>query len=149
MRKKWRKFWKSHLPCLKIYSPIQRGGGGGGGEWNFTSLGLQTCAKCTDSDHPAYAQSMIWILFSPFIHSVVSNDSVGGQRRLWLDCPDAQADLGLHCPNTPKDMFSHGGAHSSAQVILNPLSEIPFTKHSHTSSSLLLYNPSVIPSWSR
>ena len=31
----------------------------------------------------------------PFIHFVVSNDSVSGQWRPWSDCADAQADLGL------------------------------------------------------
>ena len=32
MKKRWRKFWKSHSPCLKIYSQMQAG------EWNFTPL---------------------------------------------------------------------------------------------------------------
>ena len=31
----------------------------------------------------------------PFIHSVLSNDSVSGQRRSWSDCAEAQADLGV------------------------------------------------------
>ena len=50
-------------------------------------------------------------LCSPFIHSVVSSNSVRGQRRPWSDCADAQADLGLHSPNMPRDTFSHGEAH--------------------------------------
>ena len=40
-------------------------------------LSIHTCIICSDS--------------------VVSNDSVSGQRRLWSDC--AQSDLGLHCPH--------------------------------------------------
>ena len=67
----------------------------------------RTCGKCADSGpvHPG--------LCSPFIHSVVSNDSVSGQWRPWSDCADAQADLGLRCPHTPKDIFSQ----SAAQMI--------------------------------
>ena len=49
-------------------------------------------------------------LFSPFIHSVVSNDFVSGQGRLRSDCADAQSDLGLRCPHMPDDTFSHGAA---------------------------------------
>ena len=49
-------------------------------------------------------------LFSPFIHSVVFNDSFRGQWRPWSDCMDLQADLGLHCPHIPKDTFSHDTA---------------------------------------
>ena len=64
---------------------------------------LQTCAKCTDSDHPG--------LCSPFVHSVESSDSVSGQGRPWSDCAEAQSDLGIHCPHMPKDIFSHGVAH--------------------------------------
>ena len=43
-------------------------------------------------------------LCSPFIHFVVSNDSVKGQWRPWSDCADAQADLGLRCPHIPEDI---------------------------------------------
>ena len=42
--------------------------------------------------------------------SVVSNDSVRVQRRPGSDCADAQADLGLRCPQMPEDTFSHGAA---------------------------------------
>ena len=44
-------------------------------------------------------------LCCPFIHSVVSNNSVNGQRRPWSDCADAQADLGRHCPHMPESFF--------------------------------------------
>ena len=58
-----------------------------------------TCAKY----HPS--------LCSPFIYSVVSNDSVSGQWGLWSDCVYAQAYLDLRCPHKPEDMFSQGEAH--------------------------------------
>ena len=45
---------------------------------------------------------------SSFIHSIVPNDSVNGQRRSESDCADAQADLGIRCPHMPEDRFSHG-----------------------------------------
>ena len=38
-------------------------------------------------------------LCSPFIHTVVSSDSVSRQWWPWSDC--AQADLGLRCPHIP------------------------------------------------
>ena len=48
---------------------------------------------------------------SPLIQSIVSNDSVSGQRRPRSGYADAQADLGLCCLHMPKDMFWHGAAH--------------------------------------
>ena len=45
---------------------------------------------------------------SPFIHFVVSNNSVSGQWRAWLDCADARSDQGHRCPHIPKD--THGEA---------------------------------------
>ena len=49
--------------------------------------------------------------YSPFIHSVVSNDSVSWKWRTWSDYADVQADLGLRCPHMPEDTFSHGSTH--------------------------------------
>ena len=45
---------------------------------------------------------------SLFIHSIVSNDSLSGQRRPWSDCANAQADLRLRYPHMLADTFSHG-----------------------------------------
>ena len=42
---------------------------------------------------------------SPFIYSVISNDSFSGRWRHWSDCADSQADLGLRCPHLPEDTF--------------------------------------------
>ena len=48
---------------------------------------------------------------SPFIHSVVSDDSDSGQERPRSDCADAQSDLGLRCLQMREDMFPHGAVH--------------------------------------
>ena len=72
----------------------------------------QTCAKCADSDNPAHAQSFQSGLYSPLIHSMVSNNSVSGQWRPWSDCADAQADLGLRCPHMPEDVFFRTARHT-------------------------------------
>ena len=50
-------------------------------------------------------------LCSPFIHSVVSNDSVSEECKSWSDWADAQADLGLRCSHMPEDMRLLGAAH--------------------------------------
>ena len=55
----------------------------------------RACAK----SHPG--------ICSPAIHSVVSSESVGGQRIPRSDCADAQADLGLRSPHLLEDIFSH------------------------------------------
>ena len=57
-----------------------------------------TCAK---------SRRGIW---SPLKHTIVSNDSVCGQRMPWSVCADAQNDLGLRCSHMPKDTFSHTAA---------------------------------------
>ena len=49
-------------------------------------------------------------IHSPFIRSVVFNDSFSGQWRPWSDCLTAQADLGHRFRHIPEDMFSHGAA---------------------------------------
>ena len=63
------------------------------------TLSFRSSYTCTKY-HPGFC--------SPFIHYVVSNDSISGQWRPWSDCMDAQAHLGLHCLHMPKDMFSLG-----------------------------------------
>ena len=42
---------------------------------------------------------------SALIHSIMSDDSVRGQRSLVSDCSDAQTDLGLCCPHMSEDTF--------------------------------------------
>ena len=43
---------------------------------------------------------------SPFIHCVLSNDSVCRQWMPWSACTDAQSDQGLHCPHMPRHIFA-------------------------------------------
>ena len=40
-------------------------------------------------------------LCSPLIHSTVSINFISRRGRLWSDCAEAQADLGLRCPHMP------------------------------------------------
>ena len=47
---------------------------------------------------------------SPFIHSVVFNNSVSWQWGPWSDCMDFSDNLGLPSLHMPKDMFSHSTA---------------------------------------
>ena len=65
----------------------------------------------TDSDSPYACTKYHPGLCFPLMHFVMSNDYARGQRRSWSDCADAQADLGLHCPNMPEKKFLHGAAH--------------------------------------
>ena len=58
-------------------------------------------------------------LCSPFIHIVVSNNSVSGQWRPWSDCADAQADLGLRTPYMLEDTFSYNATYVSFARIGN------------------------------
>ena len=65
----------------------------------------RTCAKCTDSDSSRTCAKSHPGICSPLIYSIVSYDSVSGQRRPRSDCADAQSDLGLRCPHMPKTHF--------------------------------------------
>ena len=59
---------------------------------------LRSCAKCSDSDSShACIKSDPGSCCSSCLHFVVSNNSVSGKRRSWLDFEDAQTDLGLCC----------------------------------------------------
>ena len=60
---------------------------------------LWTCAKCSDSNHPAHAQSIIKAFALHSYTSVVAIDSVCGLWRPWSDCASAQSDQGLRCPH--------------------------------------------------
>ena len=51
-------------------------------------------------DKRAHLCSLIWTfsVCRHILHYTVSTDSVSGQRRPRSACANAQADLGLHCP---------------------------------------------------
>ena len=56
---------------------------------------LRACAEWTDSDSYLGCRKSHPGIFSPLIHSVVSNDSFSRQWWPWSDCADAQADQDL------------------------------------------------------
>ena len=101
----WRieqKIWSQHKKCIK---------------WSINKLlqakkFLQTCAKSTDSDHYAHAQSDLG-RWSPLIYLISSNDFVSGQPRPWSECADVQADLSLHCPYAWRHVFAWNSQTSS------------------------------------
>ena len=69
---------------LRIYSLFQS-------KPRQAKICLRACGKCTYSDTThACAKFDPGICF-PLLHSIVSNDSVSGQRRPRSDCADAQA----------------------------------------------------------
>ena len=57
----------------------------------------------------------------PLIHSIVSNESVSGQRWLWSDCAYAQADLGHRYPHLPEDTFSHEEAKITVSLFVHKI----------------------------
>ena len=58
------------------------------------TLNCASSCKKVSSNHPVYAGRCL-----PFIHYVVSNDSVGGQWSTWSDCASAQSGLVFYCPH--------------------------------------------------
>ena len=69
---------------------------------------LRACAKCIDSDIPHACAKCPPAICSILNRFIVFNCSDCGQRRPWLDCANAQADLGLRCPHISEDTFLHG-----------------------------------------
>ena len=56
---------------------------------------------------------------SPFIHYVISGESVGGERQPKTDCANAQAGLGFRCPHLSEEMSSHDAAHIALCIPLD------------------------------
>ena len=71
---------------------------------------LRTCAASEDSDQPAHSRSLIRILSGRILDSQGCKVSSCGQRRLWSDCADAQADLSLRLEHISEGTFSHVAA---------------------------------------
>ena len=67
--------------------------------------------KCTDSDSSHACSKSRPCIYFPFIHSIVSDDSVSGEGRPRSGRADALADLGLCFPHMPEDRLLHGAAH--------------------------------------
>ena len=68
----------------------------------------------------------------PFIHSVISNDFVGGHWRPW----SMQTDLGLCCLHMPRDVFMWHGPYDST-----PIKVIQMLDWSITAVDYLLHTP--------
>ena len=76
---------------------------------------LQTCAPSEDSDQPAHSRSLIKIFSMRTFDSQGCKVSPCGQRRLWLVCTDAQADLCIHWPHISENTLSDW----SSQLVLS------------------------------
>ena len=59
-------------------------------------------AASEDSDQPAHSRSLIRIFIGRIFDSQGCSSSSCGQRRLWSDCTDAQADLSLRLADSTK-----------------------------------------------
>ena len=68
----------------------------------------------------------------PFIHSVISNDFVGGHWRPW----SMQTDLGLCCLHMPRDVFMWHGPYDST-----PIKVLQMLDWSITAVDYLLHTP--------
>ena len=69
------------------------------------------CALSKDSDQPGHLYSLIWVFTVRSMSSWGPNVSSCGQRRLWSDWADAQADLSLHCAQRSFCWFCHEAAY--------------------------------------
>ena len=101
------------LPCLGIFISISYD------NWfNLISrheprnqkMYLRTCGPSKDSDQPAHSRSLIWIFTMRIWDSQGCKVSSSGQRRLWSDCADSQADLSLRLAHMWKCTFAHVAA---------------------------------------
>ena len=71
------------------------------------SLYVRKRAPSEDSDQPALSRSLIRIFTRRYLDSQWCKVSSCGQRRLWSDCADAQADLSLRWALMSVSTFSH------------------------------------------
>ena len=72
------------------------------------------CALSEDSDQPGHSPSLIWVFALCSMDSLGPKLSSCGQRRLWSDWVDAQADLTLRCPGWSESSL---GAHATLLVL--------------------------------
>ena len=82
--------WSMDYLAKKVLSDMRK-------RWGFTLT--CTCAK----SHPG-------ICTHTLKHFIVSNDSVCGQRKPWLDCADAQADQSFAVAYARRHVFALRGA---------------------------------------
>ena len=70
-----------------------------------------TCAPSEDSDQPGRIPRLIWVFAARSLGSSGPKLSSCGQRSLWSDWADAQADLNLRWAHMPFWWFCHEAAH--------------------------------------
>ena len=68
------------------------------------------CAPSEDSDQPGHPPSLIRVFAIRMKKAWVRSYPLSGQRRLWSDWADAQADLSLRWAHTPFCRFYHAQA---------------------------------------
>ena len=89
---------KIHLLCsLSIEPPSDK-------------TNILTCAPSKDSDQPGHLSSLIRVFAVRSMGSWGPKLSSCGQRRLWSDWADDQADLSLHWAHMPFCWFCHEAA---------------------------------------
>ena len=71
------------------------------------------CAPSEDSDQPGHQPSLIRVFAMSSMGSWRPSVSSCGQRRLWSDWADTQADLSLRWAHRPFCWFCHEAAHIS------------------------------------
>ena len=72
-----------------------------------TENASRNCAHCKDSDQPAHSRSLIKIFTERILDNQSCKVSSWGQRRLWSDFADAQADLSLRWAHMSEGTLSH------------------------------------------
>ena len=75
-------------------------------------------APCEDSDQPGHRPSLIWVFTVRFMGSQEPRLSSCGQRRLWSDWANAQADLSVRWVHMPFCWFCHEAVHFMLTVSL-------------------------------
>ena len=86
--------------------------------WDTTWQNQQIeCAPGEDSDQPGHPPSLIRVFAVRSMGSWGPKLSSCGQRRLWSDWADAQADLSLRRAHMPFCWFCHEAAQFNVQLI--------------------------------
>ena len=81
---------------------------------------LLKSARSEDSDQPAHLRSLIWIFTGRSLGSQGCKVSSCGQRRLWSDCADAQADQSLRWTHMSEGTFFDIVAHNITMFLIRP-----------------------------
>ena len=106
--------------------------------WAATCQNQQSeCAPSKDSDQPGHPPSLIRVFAVRMKKSWVLNYPLSGQRRLWSDWADAQADLSLHWVHTYFVGFVMLRL-MSLKLVLGRMKGIPFFQYLSWTNSIKL-----------